>query len=148
MTRKTILLVEDNPSDIKLAERALSQKRGATDLMVVQDGQEALDYIFCNGNYAGRDLADPPAVILLDLNLPKVDGVSVLREIKENDLTRMIPVVVLTTSNDYRDLKACYDLGCNSYIKKPMDLTQFMKTLNLLVLYWLMLNELPDMDTA
>jgi two-component system response regulator len=140
---RAILLVEDNPSDVALTKRAFEKKHLANALVVANDGQEALDYLFAVGRHAGRDLADMPACVLLDLKLPKVDGVSVLRAIKADERTRMIPVIVLTTSNEPQDLKACYGLGTNSYIRKPVDFDEFVEAVSHLGLYWLVLNEPP-----
>jgi two-component system response regulator len=143
LTNRAILLVEDNPSDVDLTKRAFEKKNLANTLVVARDGQDALDYLFGAGAYAGRDVADPPACILLDLKLPKVDGVTVLQAIKSDPRTRMIPVVVLTSSNEPRDIKACYGLGTNSYIRKPVDFDEFVEAVSHLGLYWLVLNEPP-----
>jgi two-component system response regulator len=143
LTNRAILLVEDNPSDVDLTKRAFEKKNLANTLVVARDGQDALDYLFGAGAYAGRDVADPPACILLDLKLPKVDGVTVLQTIKSDPRTRMIPVVVLTSSNEPRDIKACYGLGTNSYIRKPVDFDEFVEAVSHLGLYWLVLNEPP-----
>ena len=142
-TNKAILLVEDNPSDVNLTKRAFEKKNLANTLVVVSDGQEALDYLFGAGRHAGRDLTDLPACILLDLKLPKVDGVTVLQTIKADARTRMIPVIVLTSSNEPRDIKACYGLGTNSYIRKPVNFDEFVEAVSHLGLYWLVLNEPP-----
>ncbi|TAL36182.1 MAG: response regulator [Spirochaetes bacterium] len=142
--RKKILLIEDNPSDVILTKRAFSLKRVANEIVVAQDGQEALDYLFCEGEYAGRDTCDLPGLILLDLNLPKIDGITVLREIKKRETTRALPVVVLTTSNEDSDLTTCYNLGCNSYIRKPVEFGQFVEAVGQLGLYWFMLNQAPE----
>jgi two-component system response regulator len=143
LTNRAILLVEDNPSDVDLTKRAFEKKNLANTLVVARDGQEALDYLFGAGAYAGRDVADVPACILLDLKLPKVDGVTVLQTIKSDERTRMIPTIVLTSSNEPRDRKACYGLGTNSYICKPVDFDEFVEVVSHLGLYWLMLNEPP-----
>ena len=143
VTNRAILLVEDNPSDVDLTKRAFEKKNLANTLVVARDGQDALDYLFGAGAYAGRDVADVPACILLDLKLPKVDGVTVLQTIKSDQRTRMIPVIVLTSSNEPRDLKACYGLGSNSYIRKPVDFDEFVEVVSHLGLYWLVLNEPP-----
>ena len=143
VTNRAILLVEDNPSDVDLTKRAFEKRNLVNILVVARDGQEALDYLFGAGAYAGRNVADPPACILLDLKLPKVDGVTVLQTIKSDQRTRMIPVIVLTSSNEPRDLKACYGLGTNSYIRKPVDFDEFVEAISHLGLYWLVLNEPP-----
>ena len=143
VTNRAILLVEDNPSDVDLTKRAFEKRNLVNTLVVARDGQEALDYLFGAGAYAGRNVADPPACILLDLKLPKVDGVTVLQTIKSDPRTRMIPVVVLTSSNEPRDIKACYGLGTNSYIRKPVDFDEFVEAISHLGLYWLVLNEPP-----
>jgi len=145
LTNRAILLVEDNPSDVDLTKRAFEKRNLVNTLVVVRDGQEALDYLFGVGAYAGRDVADVPACILLDLKLPKVDGVTVLQTIKSDARTRMIPVIVLTSSNEPRDIKACYGMGTNSYIRKPVDFDEFVEAVSHLGLYWLVLNEPPPM---
>jgi CheY-like chemotaxis protein len=143
MNAKTILLVEDNTSDIELTQRALSKSRIANEMVVVQDGQEALDYIFGAGAYAGRDVSVLPGVALLDLHLPKVSGLDVLRAVRADLRTRRMPVVILTSSNEERDVAAGYDLGVNSYIQKPVDFERFAEAVRTLGLYWLVLNEPP-----
>ena len=143
MNPKTILLVEDNPSDIELTKRALGKSHVANELVVAEDGQEALDYLFGVGTYAGRDVTQLPVLVLLDLKLPKVDGLEVLQRIRANQQTRRLPVVVLTSSKEEQDLAASYDLGVNSYIRKLIDFAQFAQTIQQLGLYWLVLNELP-----
>ncbi len=141
MSEGTILLVEDNPSDVGLARRALEKKCIMNPLVVAQDGQEALDYLFGTGQYVDRDLSELPSVILLDINLPKLDGLSVLRKIREDDRTKFVPVIMLTTSKEEQDLVTSYDLGANSYIRKPVDFTQFAEAVGQLGLYWLVLNQ-------
>lgn len=143
MRPKTILLVEDNPSDIQLTERALKKSQVANALVVVHDGQEALDFLFGSGAYTGRDVSDFPAVTLLDLKLPTVPGLEVLRAIRADPRTRRIPVVILTSSNEEKDIAAGYDLGVNSYLQKHVDFTRFAEAIRQLGLYWLVLNELP-----
>ena len=143
MTSKTILLIEDNPSDIELTQRALERSQVANEMVVIQDGQEALDYLFGWGAHAGRETCPLPGVTLLDLKLPRVPGLDVLRAIRANPRTRRMPVVILTSSNEERDVAAGYDLGVNSYIQKPVDFTRFAEAIRTLGLYWLMLNELP-----
>jgi two-component system response regulator len=143
LTNRAILLVEDNPSDVDLTMRAFEKKNFANPVVVCHDGQEALDYLFGAGPYAGRDVTGVPACILLDLKLPKIDGVTVLQTIKSDERTRRIPVIVLTSSNEPQDLRACYDLGTNSYLRKPVDFNEFVEAVSHLGLYWLVLNEPP-----
>jgi CheY-like chemotaxis protein len=143
MKIKTILLVEDNPSDIDLTKRALANANIANKLVVAEDGQEALDYLFGTGHYAGRDAAPLLAVVLLDLKLPKVDGLDILRRIRANRRTKRLPVVILTSSQEEQDIAAGYDLGANSYIRKPVDFLKFAEAIKTLGLYWLVLNEPP-----
>ncbi|HKA55666.1 MAG TPA: response regulator [Candidatus Binatia bacterium] len=135
-----ILLVEDNPSDVELALHALKRHHLANHIEVVRDGAEALDFIFCTGAYAQRNAQDNPRVILLDLKLPKVDGLEVLQRVKSDARTRMIPVVILTSSREERDVIESYRLGVNSYIVKPVDFEQFTEAVRQLGLYWLLLN--------
>jgi len=143
MKNKVILLVEDNPSDVKLTRRALEQNQIVNKVIVAEDGREALDYLSGAGQYASRDVRDFPAVVLLDLKLPKIDGLEVLKEIRSNELTRLIPVVILTSSDQEEDLIASYKLGANSYIRKPVDFHQFAEAVRNLGMYWLLLNEAP-----
>ena len=143
MNTKTILLVEDNPSDIDLTKRALANANIANKVVVAEDGQEALDYLFGTGHYAGRDAAPLLAVVLLDLKLPKVDGLDILRRIRANRRTKRLPVVILTSSQEEQDIAAGYDLGANSYIRKPVDFLKFAEAIKTLGLYWLVLNEPP-----
>jgi len=138
-----ILLVEDNPSDAELALYALKQHNLANNIQVVSDGAAALDFIFCAGDYAGRRMEDSPKVVLLDLKLPKVDGLEVLRRIKADPRTRALPVVALTSSREERDIVESYRLGVNSYIVKPVDFEQFTEAVRQLGLYWVLLNEPP-----
>lgn len=140
MDSKKIMLVEDNPDDEALTLRALKKNNIANEVIVAQDGVEALDYLFGEGVYEGRDLSDQPQVILLDLKLPKVDGLAVLKRIREDDRTCLLPVVILTNSKEDRDIINSYDLGANSYIRKPVDFDQFMEAIRQLGLYWLVLN--------
>jgi two-component system response regulator len=143
MNGRVIFLVEDNPSDVELARRALTKSHIANKLVVAEDGREAVDYLFGAGAHAGRDVADLPAVVLLDLKLPRIDGLEVLRQIRADERTRRLPVVILTSSKEERDVAAGYDLGANSYIVKPVDFTQFAESVRHLGLYWLVLNEAP-----
>lgn len=146
MSNKAILLVEDNPSDIKLTKRALEQNQIANKMIVAEDGQEALDYIFAEGKFAGRSIKELPAVVLLDLKLPKVDGLEVLKEIRASDHAKYIPVVILTSSDEEKDLIESYRLGANSYIRKPVDFIQFNEAVRNLGLYWLLMNEMPPIQ--
>src|SRR5450759_1027484 len=143
MNPKVILLVEDNPSDIGLTQRALTKSRVANELVVVQDGQEALDYLFRVSTTEGQNSLRLPALVLLDIKLPKVDGLEVLRRIRANKRTRRLPVVMLTSSLEEEDIATSYDLGANSYIRKPVDFVQFAEAIQHLGLYWLLLNEIP-----
>jgi two-component system response regulator len=141
-----ILLVEDNPHDVELTLYAFKKHNLANQLHVVRDGAEALEYVFTEGRYAGRS-TDQPNLILLDLKLPKVDGLEVLRRVKGDDRTRVIPVVVLTSSSEERDIVESYQLGVNSYIVKPVDFEQFSDSVQTLGLYWLLLNHPPPAIT-
>ena len=141
--QRLILLVEDNDDDVELTLRALRRNRVANRVDVVRDGAEALEYLFATGSYSGRDLRDTPNLVLLDLKLPKVGGLEVLERLRADARTRRLPVVILTSSNVESDLARSYDLGANSYIRKPVDFTQFMEAGNQLGLYWLVLNEAP-----
>jgi CheY-like chemotaxis protein len=136
-----ILLVEDNPNDAELTMRALKKARVANEIHVVKDGAEALEFLFAKGAYAGRAGSPPPRVVLLDLKLPKVDGLEVLRRVKADAGTKAIPVIVLTSSREESDLVASYDLGANSYIVKPVDSEKFFEAVQSIGLYWLLLNE-------
>jgi CheY-like chemotaxis protein len=138
-----ILLVEDNPHDEELALHALHRHKLTNRIEVVRDGAEALDFVFCKGAYSNRDINDSPKIILLDLKLPKVDGLEVLKTIKEDERTKKIPVVVLTSSNQQNDIIESYRLGVNSYIVKPVDFEQFTDVVRQLGMYWLLLNEVP-----
>ena len=139
----SVLLVEDDPKDAKLTARALQSGNVSIQIDLVRDGEQALDYLFCREAYSQRSLDNPPQVILLDLKLPKVDGLQVLREIKNRAETRAIPVVALTSSREERDMVMCYQLGVNSYIQKPIDFDQFCEIIRNLGLYWTKLNEPP-----
>jgi two-component system response regulator len=138
-----ILLVEDNADDAELAIHALRNEHLANNIFRVNDGEEALDFIFCRGEYAHRSFDCPPKLILLDLKLPKVDGIEVLTKIKHDQRTRTIPVVVMTSSREERDLVRSYDLGVNSYIQKPVDFNQFRQTVKTAGLYWMVINQSP-----
>lgn len=143
MKDKVILLVEDNPDDVKLTQRALRQSNILNELVVARDGVEALDYLFGTGQYAERDTRLLPQVILLDLKMPRMDGLELLQRIRADEKTRLLPVVVLTTSTEERDRMESYKLGANSYIRKPMDFQQFTEAVQQLGLYWLVLNQGP-----
>jgi two-component system response regulator len=138
-----ILLVEDNPKDVELTLHALRKENLCNHIHVARDGEEALDFLFCRGSYSDRSLDHPPKLVILDLKLPKVDGMEVLREIKKNVHTQAIPVTVLTSSKEDRDLVESYKLGVNSYIQKPVDFNQFRETVKKLGLYWLVVNQTP-----
>lgn len=140
---KYILLVEDNKDDEDLTLRALRKGNISNDIVVVRDGAEALDYLFAEGAYSGRDVSQKPQVVLLDLKLPKVNGLEVLKKIREADSMKTLPVVILTSSREEKDLLNGYKLGANSYICKPVDMNQFSLAIQQLGLYWLVLNELP-----
>ena len=148
MDNKTILLVEDNPDDEALTLRALKRNNILNDVVVARDGAEALDYLFAQGTYNDRDTSKLPEVVLLDLKLPKLDGLEVLRRMRDEALTRRLPVVILTSSNEERDIVAGYDLGANSYIRKPVDFNQFMEAVRQLGVYWLVLNVPPPVAGA
>ncbi len=139
-----ILLVEDNPNDVELALHAFRKHKVATRIHVARDGVEALDYIFADGDYSGRDINNRPKIILLDLKLPKVDGLEVLKRVKGDPRTKMIPVVILTSSSEERDIVESFNLGVNSYIRKPVDFEQFTDSVRTIGLYWLLLNQLPE----
>jgi two-component system response regulator len=143
MQEKIIVLVEDNPNDEALTLRALKKNNIANEVVVVRDGAEALDFLFSQGAYAGRDPDQVISVVLLDLKLPKADGLEVLKKLRENPKTKLLPVVVLTSSKEEQDLIRSYSLGANSYIRKPVDFAQFIEAVRQLGLYWLVLNETP-----
>ncbi len=144
MNRNLILLVEDRPDDVELTLRAFDRSNVANEVVVAWDGEEALDYLFATGAHADRDPTMMPAVVLLDLKLPKVDGLDVLRRMRTDDRTRRLPVVVLTSSNEEQDIVRSYDLGANSFVRKPVDFAQFVEAAHQLGLYWLVLNEAPE----
>jgi two-component system response regulator len=141
VSARTILLVEDNPSDEALTLRALKKSGIMNRVIVTRDGSEALDYLFARGAHAGRDTRELPHVVLLDLNLPKLGGLDVLRAIRAGEHTRVLPVVILTSSSEERDLTAGYALGTNSYVVKPVDFTQFAEAVRQLGLYWMVVNQ-------
>ncbi len=143
MKSKTILLVEDNPDDVHLTLRALKKSNILNEVVVAPDGVEALEYLFATGKYAGRDPKVQPQVVLLDLKMPRMDGLDVLQRIRRDERTKLQPVVVLTTSSEDRDRVESYKLGANSYIRKPVDFNQFAEAVRQLGLYWLVLNEAP-----
>lgn len=140
---KIILLVEDNPDDEALTLRALEKNNILNEVVVARDGAEALDYLFGTGAHAGRDLGEPPQVVLLDLKLPKLSGLDVLRRIRENERTRLQPVVILTSSAEEQDMIAGYGLGANSYVCKPVGFAEFSEAIRQLGLYWLVTNQAP-----
>ena len=142
-----ILLVEDNPMDVELAVHALRHNNLANQIEVVRDGEEALDFLFGRGVFQDRDLDHPPKLVLLDLKLPKMDGLDVLREMRDNPRTKPIPVVILTTSREESDLVRSYQIGINSYIQKPLNFDDFRETVRQLGLYWLVVNQAPPART-
>lgn len=138
-----ILLVEDNPDDVELTVLALGEGGVCNEVVVAEDGVEALDYLFCRGKYESRDTCDPPSLILLDLKLPKVDGLEVLRETRADPRTHCLPVVILTSSKEEEDVIESYNLGANAYVRKPVDYNEFVRAAKTLGLFWLVLNETP-----
>ena len=145
MSKKNILLVEDNPDDEELTLLAFQDCQIDHEVTVVRDGAEALDYVFARGQYANRSSSSLPAIILLDLKLPKVDGLEVLRQLRSHPHTKLLPVIVLTTSQEEQDLMSSYSMGCNSYIRKPVDFNQFIEAVRQLGIYWLLLNQAPQL---
>jgi two-component system response regulator len=143
VSHKVILLVEDNPDDEALTLRALKKSHILNRMVVARDGAEALDYVFGAGAHSGRDPSETPSLILLDLKLPKIDGLEVLHRLRADDRTKFLPVVILTSSKEEQDLLRGYDFGCNSYIRKPVDFAQFVEAVRTVGLYWLVLNETP-----
>jgi CheY-like chemotaxis protein len=143
MDEVEVLLVEDNSNDAELTQRALQKNNLANRLFHVKDGAEAIDFIFAQGAYDNRRIQNGPKVVLLDLKLPKIDGIEVLRRIKSDDRTKMLPVVVMTSSQEDRDLTACYELGVNGYVVKPVEFDDFVRAVSNLGFYWLLLNETP-----
>ena len=144
MSNKVILLVEDNPDDRLLTVRALKRHNLSNTIVEARDGEEALHYLHATGPYADRDIHDQPQVVLLDLKLPKIDGLEVLQRMRAHPATHRTPVVVLTSSNEQRDMIASYDLGANSYVRKPVDFEEFLTAARQLGMYWLLLNEVPN----
>ena len=140
---RAILLVEDNASDEKLTVLALKKANLSNDIVVARDGAEALDFLLGSGKYAGRDTTEPPALVLLDLKLPRIDGLDVLRAIRGNDSTRLLPVVILTSSTEDEDVVRSYSLGANAYVRKPVDFTEFVDAAKTLGLFWLLINRPP-----
>lgn len=141
---KFILLVEDNPNDEALTLRAFKKNNLLNQIIVVRDGQEAIDFLFCKGDYSDRSKSENPQVILLDINLPKLDGLEVLRQLRSNEDTALVPVVIMTTSDEQNDLITSYKLGANSYVRKPVELESFMSAIKSLGMYWMVLNQLPE----
>jgi two-component system, response regulator len=148
MSERYILLVEDNPDDEELTLLSLRKNNLAHDIVVVRDGVEAIDFLFCNGQYANRDVAHVPTVILLDLKLPKLDGLGVLKRLRADPRTRTLPVVVLTSSSQDADVIASYNLGANSYVRKPVEFGAFVEAVSSLGLYWVLLNRPPPLHAA
>jgi two-component system response regulator len=146
--QKIILLVEDNPDDEELTLRALKKNNIGNQVVVARDGVEALDYLFGTGAYAGRDPSHLPEVVLLDLKLPKVDGLEVLKRVRSDPRTKLLPIVMLTSSLEEKDLAQCYAGGVNSYVRKPVDFTQFIEVVRQLGLYWLVVNNPPPESAA
>ncbi len=143
MPQKMIMVVEDNPDDEELTLRALRQAKIANEIVVTRDGNEALEFVFGKGQYAGRDLERMPAVILLDLKLPKLSGLEVLKQLRSDPRTKLIPVVVLTSSSEDEDMLRSYQVGANSYVRKPVEFSSFANAVSQLGMYWLLLNETP-----
>ncbi len=143
MDQTTILLIEDNPDDVELTLHAFQKNNMANDVVVASDGAEGLDYLFGTGKYADRDAEHPPALILLDLQLPKIGGLEVLRKVREDERTKRIPVVIMTTSDEEEDIVNGYNGGANSYLRKPVDFTEFMNSVKQLEMYWMVLNTPP-----
>lgn len=143
MNTQPILLVEDNPDDEALALRAFAKINITNKIIIARDGVEALDYLFATGIHAGRDVSARPSVVLLDLKLPRIDGLEVLRRIRENEITKILPVVILTSSKEEQDMVQGYHLGANSYVRKPIDFNEFAHAVSQLGVYWLLMNEQP-----
>jgi two-component system, response regulator len=147
MKNKIILLVEDNPDDEELTLRAFRKNKIVNEILVAHDGLEALDYLFAKGNFSKRNIANMPAVILLDLKLPKIDGLEVLKRMRADVRTKLLPVVILTSSKEEQDIVESYRSGANSYIRKPVDFNKFVEAVRQLELYWMILNEQPPFQT-
>jgi CheY-like chemotaxis protein len=143
-----IVLVEDSQEDVDLALHTLRREKLANNIFVARDGEEALDFIFCRGTFTDRSFDHPPKLVLLDLKLPKVDGMEVLKQVKSDPRTRTIPIVIMTSSKEERDLVASYNLGANSYIQKPVDFDQFRETVKNVGLYWLVINQPPVVQAS
>jgi len=143
MDQTTILLIEDNPDDVELTLHAFQKNNMANEVVVASDGAEGLDYLFGTGKYAGRDADEPPALILLDLQLPKIGGLEVLRKVREDERTKRVPVVIMTTSDEEEDIVNGYNGGANSYLRTPVDFTEFMNAVKQLEVYWMVLNTPP-----
>lgn len=148
LENQTLLLVEDNPDDELLIKRALGKRHTINEIVVAHDGVEALDYLFGAGEFEGRDTSNLPQVVLLDLKLPRMDGLAVLRKLRADPRTRLLPVVVLTSSDEEQDIIESYELGANSYVRKPVDFVQFADAVQQLGLYWLLLNQSPNAPGA
>ena len=147
MKKNIIMIVEDNEDDLELTLRAFAKNNILNEIVIARDGVEALDYLFGTGAHEGRDLHVMPEVILLDLNMPRMGGIETLRNIRSNELTKLLPVVVLTSSDEEKDMIASYECGVNSYIRKPVDFNQFVDAVRQLSLYWMVLNQLPHIKT-
>ena len=143
MDQTTILLIEDNPDDVELTLHAFQKNNMANEIVVAGDGAEGLDYLFGTGKYAGRDAEEPPALILLDLQLPKIGGLEVLRKVREDERTKRVPVVIMTNSDEEEDIVNGYNGGANSYLRKPVDFGEFMNAVKQLEMYWMVLNTPP-----
>jgi two-component system response regulator len=144
MDEKIILLIEDNPDDVALTIRAFEKNRIKNKVIIAEDGVEALDYIFRKGKYSERNINENPALVLLDINLPKINGFEILKKIRENESSKLLPVVILTSSKEEMDIIKGYKYGANSYIRKPVDFEKFFEVIQTLGLYWLILNEIPN----
>jgi two-component system, response regulator len=144
MNEKTILLVEDNPDDVELTLRAFKKNKMKNNIVIVGDGQEALDYLFCKEKFEGRNSSDLPSMVLLDLNLPKLDGFEVLKAIRKAEKTKFLPVIILTSSNEERDIVYGYLMGANSFIQKPVDFKNFSEAIKTITVFWTHINKTPD----